>query len=631
MASVKNPCNGQWGQYYEIHLDITLNSQDIASNTSNVNIHLWAQSLNSAYHAYNLEGQNPVEVYVNSSLVDTHKQNMDFRNLQVVELSNFNRSVAHNADGTGSVNVSGSFTIYGTTSLSSGSVSGTMSLPTIPRTSQMEANKYAADMETNLILYTKRKSTSFTHTFEYSFGKASGVIATNVGDSFTWKIPITLADQIPNALSGTGTIKCTTYSGSTRVGTSQVGFQANVPSNIVPSTTISSITENTSGLAAKFAALVKGKSTLSIRLTGVGNRSSSIQSYKVTVNGATYSGGAGSGFTCTTGTLRTAGTNTISATVTDSRGRTATTSKTFAVIDYSAPAISALSAFRCDANGTANAGGSYMKISYNGSIYALNNKNDKTFTVFYKESTTSSYTTATTYTSGYTLNTSIVIAASTEKSYDILFRAKDYFHQTDRTTSISTAFVLMDLYSTGTGISFGKVAESSNLFDVGLPAHFRSTVRLGAITNLESYVTNLNSNLGNKANTGHTHDDRYFTESEMNTKLNGKANSSHTHDDRYYTEGEINTKLNAKFDAGRIKTHSWVTYISGTSLDVNFSQVGLVNNVNYAIHIVNANRAASTITVLGVSLNKQPPTAFRIYWDDNVSQNVQFHMLAVQL
>lgn len=27
----------------------------------------------------------------------------------------------------------------------------------------------------------------------------------------------------------------------------------------------------------------------------------------------------------------------------------------------------------------------------------------------------------------------------------------------------------------------------------------------------------------------HTHDDRYYTESEMNEKLNGKANSSHTH------------------------------------------------------------------------------------------------------
>ena len=35
--------------------------------------------------------------------------------------------------------------------------------------------------------------------------------------------------------------------------------------------------------------------------------------------------------------------------------------------------------------------------------------------------------------------------------------------------------------------------------------------------------------LDGKANASHTHDDRYYTESEMNTKLNGKANSSHTH------------------------------------------------------------------------------------------------------
>lgn len=35
--------------------------------------------------------------------------------------------------------------------------------------------------------------------------------------------------------------------------------------------------------------------------------------------------------------------------------------------------------------------------------------------------------------------------------------------------------------------------------------------------------------LAGKAAASHTHDDRYYTESEMNTKLNGKANSSHTH------------------------------------------------------------------------------------------------------
>ena len=48
----------------------------------------------------------------------------------------------------------------------------------------------------------------------------------------------------------------------------------------------------------------------------------------------------------------------------------------------------------------------------------------------------------------------------------------------------------------------------------------------------------------------HTHDDRYYTESEIdskisdiNTSLSGKAPSNHTHDDRYYTESEIDNKV----------------------------------------------------------------------------------------
>lgn len=66
----------------------------------------------------------------------------------------------------------------------------------------------------------------------------------------------------------------------------------------------------------------------------------------------------------------------------------------------------------------------------------------------------------------------------------------------------------------------------------------------------------------------HTHDDRYYTETEIDSKLGGKSNTGHNHDDRYYTESEINSKLAGKSDT----SHSHATHLTtniATSTDLN--------------------------------------------------------------
>ena len=67
----------------------------------------------------------------------------------------------------------------------------------------------------------------------------------------------------------------------------------------------------------------------------------------------------------------------------------------------------------------------------------------------------------------------------------------------------------------------------------------------------------INSALNGKANSTHSHDDRYYTETEMNTKLNGKANSSHTH-----SIGNV-TNLQSKLDTIPSLTSTSIT-VSGT-------------------------------------------------------------------
>lgn len=90
-----------------------------------------------------------------------------------------------------------------------------------------------------------------------------------------------------------------------------------------------------------------------------------------------------------------------------------------------------------------------------------------------------------------------------------------------------------------------------------------------------SNITNLQSALDSKSETGHIHDDRYYTETEMDSKLNGKANSSHTHSINDVTglstslDGKMNndyseSTIESNFFAHKIGNIVIVTWWNGT-------------------------------------------------------------------
>ena len=142
------------------------------------------------------------------------------------------------------------------------------------------------------------------------------------------------------------------------------------------------------------------------------------------------------------------------------------------------------------------------------------------------------------------------------------------------TLPTATASVLGGV-KTGSNISITKVNVTEAL---GYTPPTANTWR-GIQDNLTSTATDqsLSANQGKvlkgivdgKAASSHTHDDRYYTESEMNTKLNGKANASHTHDDRYYTESEMNTKLNGKANSSHTHNYAGSGSAGGTANSVN--------------------------------------------------------------
>ena len=102
-------------------------------------------------------------------------------------------------------------------------------------------------------------------------------------------------------------------------------------------------------------------------------------------------------------------------------------------------------------------------------------------------------------------------------------------------------------------VELGSVIEHKWDSITGKPSTFTPS----AHTHAQSDITGLTAFLADKSDTGHTHDDRYYTETEINSKLATKSDTTHTHDDRYFTESEITSKLAGKSDTSH--THAAAT------------------------------------------------------------------------
>lgn len=59
-------------------------------------------------------------------------------------------------------------------------------------------------------------------------------------------------------------------------------------------------------------------------------------------------------------------------------------------------------------------------------------------------------------------------------------------------------------------------------------------------------LSNVGALLDKKADKDHSHDDKYYSKTDIDNSLAATAAKQHNHDDRYYTEAEIDTKLNQK-------------------------------------------------------------------------------------
>lgn len=332
--------SGNWASWLEASSSTV--SQNIAGNSSVVKVDVWIGMDGGWSIEFGNTYGNTVSVTVNGQ-TQTLSVGPLYLNGSKKHLGSLQFTVGHNGDGTGSANISLSSNMSNIaySNLFFGNASGSFShgFATIPRASSFRVGDVTIGSPASITI--DRKSSSFTHTVRYAFGSLSGTVASGVGTSASWAVPTNFANQIPNNVTGTGTLYLDTYSGSTKIATSSIQFTARLPDSFKP--TLGSITAY--DMNDKARSVITGNSFLqlisNIRVTfnsASGTHGSTIKSYRAELVGKNQAVTDNNG---TLGVMDWNGTATISATVTDSRGRTSNpVTLSITVIPYHPPALS---------------------------------------------------------------------------------------------------------------------------------------------------------------------------------------------------------------------------------------------------------------------------------------------------
>lgn len=234
-------------------------------------------------------------------------------------------TITHNTDGSKVASISADWYSEAGVSPSSAWASGNLTLTTIPRASTVTATN--ADIGSATSININRASSSFKHTLKYRFGSLSGTIATNVDTTYGWTIPTTFYAEIPNAKTGTCTITCETYSGSTLIGTKTTTFTITANENLCKPTLIGSVVDTnqtTLDLTGDGSILVKYYSTASITYMPTARNGASI--VETQINNQVVSSSPH--------VITNIDTNQIIITTTDSRGYSTTLTLTPPIINY---------------------------------------------------------------------------------------------------------------------------------------------------------------------------------------------------------------------------------------------------------------------------------------------------------
>lgn len=436
-----------------------ITQSDITSNSSRVRLQIYLHNTLTTFTQYTLS----MSVTVHEESWQWNDRPSMLSNNSSILLNDKTVTVKHDVDGSRSAGILVRFNGSGGYSPDSLLINwASFKLTNLSRSSGVTVSNAVIGSSATITI--DRQSTSYKHTLRYSWAGKSGTIATNVDTSYNWLIPLDFANDIPDSVSGNGTIYVDTYNGSTLTGTQPVTFTATVPDSIKP--TLNSISLSDANTVANNVVsspdyYVQIYSNIKVNFGfASGAYGSTIKGYYAEIVGRGQSTDQNGG---TLGSMLYDGQITIRAKVIDSRGRESqTVDKTVTVLKYSPPALS----FDVARSGY---GSDTLTVTRRASIAPLSvfgtQKNTMTLSFSVAELGSSYFSSNNGSASGTWANISSLTNSaanlygtfSPTKSYTVKGVLSDKFSRTEFTFDVGTESVVMSIAKNGIG--FQKVWE----------------------------------------------------------------------------------------------------------------------------------------------------------------------------
>ena len=285
-------------------------------------------------------------------------------------------NVKHNADGT--LTVRAYITGDRITSSSDIDTWVDLVLPTIPRASKPTASKSTVTLNgtDSVVINTNRASSNFTHTLTITVGGNTTTVR-NVGASHTWTPAVATWMPYMHSWKETVTVGCTTYSGSTQIGSVQTtSFSLQVDTSVYHPTieqiTATDTNSTTSALETAGSFIRKYSQ---VQIQAEASMSSSDYGYALANGSVTYGSAtagetiSGQSATFTKQMGNAAGASAV-VKVKDNKGYEVSQTKAISVVPYDDIQITKIALDRVNQNGQPSETGTYISYELEAKVFS---------------------------------------------------------------------------------------------------------------------------------------------------------------------------------------------------------------------------------------------------------------------